>query len=79
MNWIIHPPLGINGIHFVTFPQDMGKLLSNLDLGELFSLVKKLSCFDYPIELHGLLVGSHHLCVHGMIHCSFLKEVMGEF
>jgi hypothetical protein len=54
----------------------MGKLLLNLTPGEPLSLVKKLSCFDNPIELYVILVGALCLGVHDLIHCILLNAVI---
>jgi hypothetical protein len=53
----------------------MGKLLLNLNFGEPFALLEKLSCFDNSIELYVLLAISLHFGVHDPIHCSLLIVV----
>jgi hypothetical protein len=65
--WISPPPLGRNGLHCIKFLHHMGKLLLNLTPGEPLALMKKLPCFDDPIELDVLLVGALHLGVHDLI------------
>jgi hypothetical protein len=57
----------------------MGKLLLNLNLGEPFFWLKKMSNFDNPIELDVLLASSLDLVVRDPIHCRLLKENEIEF
>jgi hypothetical protein len=47
----------------------MRKLLLNLISGEPRALMKKLTCFDDPIEFGSLLVGVLCIDVHDMIKC----------
>jgi hypothetical protein len=56
----------------------MGKLLLNLTPGEPLALMKKFPCFDNPIELDVLLVGSLHLGVHDLINCLLFNAVRIE-
>jgi hypothetical protein len=77
--WIIPPPLGSNGLHCIKFLHQMGKLLLNLTPGEPLSLMKKLPCFDDPIELDGLLVGVLCLGVHDLINCHLFDAFRIEF
>jgi hypothetical protein len=76
--WIIPPPLGRNGLHCIKFLHQMGKLLLNLTPGEPLALMKKLPCFDDPIELDVLLVGALHLGVHDLINCHMFNAVRIE-
>jgi hypothetical protein len=57
----------------------MGKLLLNLTPGEPLALMKKLPCFDDPIELDVLLVGALHLEVHDPINCRMFNAFEIEF
>jgi hypothetical protein len=57
----------------------MGKLLSNSTPSEPLALVKKLPCFDHPIELDVLLMGVLHLGVHDPINFILLNAVKIEF
>jgi hypothetical protein len=49
--WINHPPLEINGLHYIDFPHHMRKFLLNLAPGEPLALVQELPCFDNMIKL----------------------------
>jgi hypothetical protein len=77
--WIIPSPLGSNDIHFINFLHQMGKLLLNQTPGEPLALMKKLPCFDDPIELDVLLVGSLHLIVHDPINYLLFNVVIIDF
>jgi hypothetical protein len=77
--WIIPPPLGRNGLHCVKFIHQMGKLMLNLTLGELHSLMNKLPCLDDLIELDVLLVHSLCLGVYDLIICHVFNATMIEF
>jgi hypothetical protein len=53
----------------------MGKLLLNLTTGETLVPMKKLPCFDNPIELDVMLVGALCLGVHDLINFHLLNAV----
>ena len=53
--WIIPPPLGSNGPHYVEFLHEMRKLLLNLFPGEPLVLVQELAIFDNPTQLDILI------------------------
>jgi hypothetical protein len=57
----------------------MGKILLNLTPSEPLALVKKLSCFDDPIELDVLMVGDLHIGVNDPINCFLFNAVNIEF
>jgi hypothetical protein len=52
----------------------MRKLLLNLTPGEPLALMKKLPCFDDPIEFDSLLVGVLCLGVHDLIKFTCLMQ-----
>jgi hypothetical protein len=56
----------------------MGKILLNQSPGEPLALMKKLSCFDEPIELQGLLAGVLCLSVHDPINFPLFDVVRIE-
>jgi hypothetical protein len=72
-------PLGINGLHCIKCLHQMGKLLLNLTLGESLSLMKKLPCFDNPINFDSLLVGVLCLGFHDPINYLLFDVVRIEF
>jgi hypothetical protein len=49
------------------------------NFGEILALVKKLPCFDDPIELDVLLVGALHLGVHDLIKCRMFNASRIDF
>jgi hypothetical protein len=55
------------------------KLLLNLTPGEPLALMKKLPCFDDPIEFDCLLVGVLCLGVHDSINCHMFDVGRIEF
>jgi hypothetical protein len=57
----------------------MRKLLLNLTPGEPLALMKKLPCFDDPIEFDSLLVGVLCLGVHDLINCHMFDAGRIEF
>ena len=73
--WIIPPPLGSNGPHYVEFLHEMRKLLLNLVPGEPLALVQELASFDNPIQLDLLSVSVLDLHVHDTI-CGDLFHVV---
>jgi hypothetical protein len=56
----------------------MRKFLLNLSLGEPFSLVKELPCFDNSIKLDPLMASSLDLFFHNLIIGFFLYAVRVE-
>jgi hypothetical protein len=55
----------------------MGKNLLNLAPSEPLALVKKFPCFDDPVVLYVLLVGSFQLCIHDEInYVSMMKSIV---
>jgi hypothetical protein len=67
--WISPPPLKNNGLNYIKFLHQMGKLLLNLTPGEPLSLMKKLNFFDESIELDIILAGVLRLGFHDPINC----------
>jgi hypothetical protein len=70
------PPLGINRIHCIELPHQVRKILLNLALGELLSLVEEFPYLDSRINMDPLLVSSLDLCVHYMISGCLFHAVM---
>jgi hypothetical protein len=56
----------------------MVKLLLNFPTSEPLALVKKFPYFDNLVEIHIILVGVFHLCIHDLINCIMFKEIMVE-
>jgi len=75
---INNPSLGINGLHFVEFPQQMKKFMLNLALGEPLSLLQELPYLENPIKLDLLLASALDLCVHYLINGCMFNAVKVE-
>jgi len=76
--WILDPNSIINGLHSIKFIHYMEKLLLNMNPSEPLAMMKKLPCFDNPIDLDGILTSVLCLGFHDPIKCHLFDAVIIE-